>query len=225
MENNFFQSNGLTINDTFSMQGSLVSTIPPNSTSIYDSQNSSSLATKNFTNTLPNTNSSNQYPLQQNGSINISDSLVSLLSGIIIQSIHNGNPTLSDSSSNSSSSLKDNNTKLIAGSWKLDVNNGDITDFGANFEVISADGTETHWYEIHNFNTNEKIFFGNDNSIDLIGRLTFFEKNNRTNETTDALLAINNLQLIQLVFLDKDISNHFNNYPLYGTIDSINVKN
>jgi hypothetical protein len=91
--------------------------------------------------------------------------------------------------------------------------------------MISADGTETNWYKLHDFKSDEKLYFGNDNSIALNGKSTFFADNNHTNQTTDVLLTINNLQLIQLIFLDKDISNHFNNYPLYGTIDSINVKN
>jgi len=41
----------------------------------------------------------------------------------------------------------------------------------------------------------------------------------------DVLFSINNLELIQIKFLDKASANQFNDYPLYGTIDSINIRN
>lgn len=223
INNYFFKSNMLRINDTFSIRGSLVSTIPPN-LSIHD-DNSSNITSDNITNSLFNNNSSNQTNMPKNISSNISDDLVSLLSGIIIQSIHNGNPTLSNTSSDSISNSKETNPNLISGSWKLDVNNGNITDFVSNFEIISSNGTGIHWFELNNFKTNDKLYFGNDNSVFLNGKLDFLSDNNHTNETTNVLLTINNLQLIELIFLDKDISSKFNNYPLYGTIDAISIKN
>ena len=224
MENNIIQNNILTINDTFSMRGSLVSIIPPNLTSTHYSKNDNN-NTSNSINAVTNFNLPNNSTIQPNGSINLSDNLVSLLSGIIIQSINDGNPTLSNTSSPPISNLIQDNVNLISGSWRLDVNNGNITNFFSNFEMITPNGTNIHWYTLNNFKSNEKLFFGNDNSIDLIGKLGFIAKDSQTNETTNVFLSINNLQLIQLVFLDKNIAKYFNSYPLYGTIDTIDIKN
>ena len=83
-----------------------------------------------------------------------------------------------------------------------------------------------HWHSMNNFQSNEKLFLGNDNSAAINGKLDFFTgNNNTTKKTVDVLLSINNLELIQLTLLDKEIADHFQGFPLYGIIDSIKIKN
>jgi len=77
-----------------------------------------------------------------------------------------------------------------------------------------------------NFSTKEKVFLGDGDSAAVNGKLDFFTGiNNSTKKTANVLLTINNLELIQIIPLDKVVDSYFHGYPLYGTIDSIKIKN
>ena len=225
LKENIIGNKKLTINDTFSMEGSLLSTIP------YNNKNTS-IASNNTTKDilLQNTNNSinNQLTnLKDNpiGSSNISDNLVSLLSDIIIESINNGNPTLNNVNNSLNSQDKNSNKSLIFGNWKLDVQKGNVTNFEAKYKMVTLDGIKYHRYLLNNLKSTENLFFGNDYSIAINGKLDLFVGNNSSKEIADVLFSINNLELIQIKFLDKASANQFNDYPLYGTIDSIDIRN
>lgn len=248
----------LLINDTFSIDGSLISTIPlkmsssSSSSSVYSNDSNMTHSINTFNNKtnsqktieqgLAATNMSNVSSIQSikqqqqqqnllsntksNKSSNISDNLVSLLSGIIIESIHNGNPTINNANNSLTSKPTNNNDIILtSGKWHLDVENGNVTKFYSKFLMISANNTGFHWYSMKNFKSNEKLFLGNGNSAAVNGKLDFFTAKNSTKKTTNVLLTINNLELIQLTPLDNVISSYFHDFPLYGTIDSIKIKN
>jgi hypothetical protein len=44
-------------------------------------------------------------------------------------------------------------------------------------------------------------------------------------KNSEIIFLINNFELIQIIFLDNKIADHFHNFPLYGIIDSIEIKN
>ncbi len=236
-------NNELPINDSFSIDGSLISVILPKqilSTGDNTSNTSDNITNSEGNNSSHNHNSSissnisskrnpqslitNITNTHLNKSNNLSDNLVSLLSGIIIESIHNGNPTLNNGN-NSGSHNSNNNVKLISGKWSLRVQNGIVLDFDGKFQMISADGTDSHWYNIKNFNSKEKLFFDNDKSTAIYGKIDFTTDNDSLKKTSDVLLSISNLEVIQLTLIDKNLSNLFHGFPLYGTIDSIKIKN
>jgi hypothetical protein len=171
----------------------------------------------NITNVVPNSSDS------------ISDNLVSLLSGIIVESIQNGNPTINnepigEAPNNNKNNYKENEV-LVSGIWNMDVVNGNITNFNAKFVMITSNGTGFHWHSMGNLRTEGKLFLGKDDTATIEGKLDFFTGDNRTKQPTEVLVAINKLETIQITLLDKDISNHFFRFPLYGTIDSIKIKN
>jgi hypothetical protein len=261
---NLFKSYNLNINDTFSLEGTLISTIIPNistiysninteekkidnvlqpinttnnasqsgktieqelSTNIYNTVNTSSLSQR-MTPAITNPSLSNLTDIEPNGSDNISDNLVSVLSGIIIESIHNGNPTIIEEDSPLDSNVKGNKEIiLLSGKWKMDVQYGNITNFDSKFVMVTSNGTGFHWHTVNNLKTNEKLFLGKDDSAVINSKLDFVSGSNTTKETADVLLSINNLELIQLTIFDKEISSHFFGFPIYGTIDSIKIKN
>jgi hypothetical protein len=252
------------INDTFSIEGALISTMVQNLTSFYPN-------VYNFTegkqisdlpeSTIPTNNKSNNetdfgsqfdglqqeqeqeqqtlYPIpkpisqnttiiEPNASEALSDNLVSMLSGIILESIHTGNPTINNETIQPDSdniNSKKEDTILVSGKWKMDVENSNITNFNTRFVMITSNGTGFHWHSMGNLKTSEKFFLGKDDSATINGKLDFFTGNNTTKQPIDILLAINNLELIQITLLDKDISSHFYGFPIYGTIDSISFKN
>jgi len=265
--NKINDDNNLKINNTFSIEGSLISTIIQNLTSIY-SNNSEwekiphnttqsinaptngvnletplepDLLNNSFNSSLPpmdlqqqeqgmlfisDPNSSNINNTGLNEPDSISDNLVSMLSAIIIESIHNGNPTIIDENIQNNSSMKDSrDIILVSGKWKMDVKDGNVTNFDTNFVMITSNGTGFHWHSMKNFTTEEDLFLGIDDNSVINGKLDFFTGNNSTKKTVDVLLSINNLELIQIILLDKEISNHFYGFPIYGTIDSIKREN
>lgn len=254
IKKNMFKSYKLKINDTFSIEGSLISTIPLNMSSVYfNNITTQSINGSNNEKTIEQGSSSNNSksvsappvspqkllltakPMlqninntQSNESNNISDNLVSILSGIIVESINNGNPTINNKSTSSLdlNARSNKNIILATGKWDLDVQNGNVTNFATKFAMITSNGTGFHWHSMNNFQSNEKLFLGNDNSATINGKLDFFTGNdNTTKKTVDVLLSINNLELIQLTLLDKEIADHFQGFPLYGIIDSIKIKN
>jgi hypothetical protein len=267
IKKNIYSNYLLPINDTFSISGSLISTIPRNisagaagaaihsndnatqSTNTLNNKTNSQkikeqdLVASNTSNVsypesinqqqqkqtlLSNTKSSisNTTEAISNASSNISDNLVSLLSGIIIESIHNGNPTINNSNNNLTSKSKNNNDIiLVSGKWNMDVQNGNVTNYYSKFFMTSSNGTGFHWYSMNNFKTKEKLFLGDGDSAAVNGKLDFFSGNNSTKKTVNVLLTINNLELIQIIPLDKVIDSYFHGYPVYGTIDSIQIKN
>jgi hypothetical protein len=248
------------INDTFSIEGALISSIVQNLTSFYPTVHNytedkqifdspqSTMPTNNKSNNeaefglqfdgvqqqqqtlypIPKPISQNTTTIEPNASEALSDNLVSMLSGIILESIHTGNPTINNETIQPDSgdiNSKKEDTILVSGKWKMDVENGNITNFNTRFVMITSNGTGFHWHSLGNLKTSEKFFLGKDDSATINGKLDFFTGNNATKQPIDILLAINNLELIQIILLDKDISSHFYGFPIYGTIDSISFKN
>ncbi len=248
------------INETFSIEGSLISNIIQNFSLFYPNvynyteekqisgSRQSTIPTNNKSNnemefgspfeglqqnqqqtqySIPNPFSRNTTNIEQNSSETLSDNLVSMLSGIILESIHTGNPTINNETIEPDSDNKNNkeDTILVSGKWRMDVENSNITAFNTRFVMITSDGTGFHWHSMDNLKINGKFFLGKDDSATITGTLDFFTGNNTTKQPADILLAINNLEIIQITLLSKDISSHFFGFPVYGTIDSIKVKN
>jgi hypothetical protein len=65
---------------------------------------------------------------QLNQTDNLSNNLVSMLSGIIIQSIEKGNPTISNdgNTSDSGSLINKNISTIVSGNWKMNVNSSKV---------------------------------------------------------------------------------------------------
>ena len=56
-----------------------------------------------------------------------------------------------------SSPILDNRTDpqyVLTGNWNVIASNGSITDFGANFTMVSVNGTDRHIHSITNFKSN-----------------------------------------------------------------------
>ncbi len=238
-------------NDSFSFEGNIVSSISPSFINTTTQQNHNQPLKKNTTIqnnanlqiSIPNYAEINNAPsfpmhtelmsegvqsdigLTVNNTDNLSENLVSMLSGIIIQSIQNGNPTIVDKEMVLDPDSNNTNRMLLAGKWNIDINDGNVSDFQARFIMISTNGTGLHWHSLNNFKTIEKLYLGNDNNAIVKSKVDFFIGNNSTKKTTDIIFSVVNSELIQITFLDNEVASHFYNFPLYGTIDSIKISN
>lgn len=164
---------------------------------------------------------------QLNETDNLSNNLVSMLSGIIIQSIEKGNPTINnDGNTNDSSGLANKNiSTIVSGNWKMSVNSSEVTLFDSKFVMITSNAKGFHWHTINNFNGDGNAFFGNDDTVFMDGTLDLFTDDKLVAENSKVIIMINNFELIQIIFLDNKTADHFRNFPLYGIIDSIEIKN
>jgi hypothetical protein len=158
---------------------------------------------------------------------NLSNNLVSMLSDIIIQSIEKGNPTISnDKNTNDSDSLVKNNiSTIVSGNWKMNINSSKVEFFDSRFVMITSDAKGFHWHTINNFNGERNAYFGTDDTIFMDGTVDFFTDDKRVADNSRVVFMLNNFELLQIIFLDNKIADHFHNYPLYGIIDSIEIKN
>ncbi len=251
------KSERLDVNNTFALSGSLVSTLYPslvsnNELSENDQINSSSQPSSNLKNLDPNlspdqqiddtinTSNSSLMPNssqsingdnnsfgQFNQTDNLSNSLVSMLSGIIIQSIEKGNPTINKIGLNNDSGglMNKNISTIVSGNWRINVNSTEVVLFDSKFVMITSDAKGFHWHTINNFNSDDDIFFGTDDTIFMNGTVDLFTDNKLVAGNSKVVIMINNFELIQIIFLDNKIAEHFHNFPLYGIIDSIDIEN
>ena len=251
------KSERLDVNNTFALSGSLVSTLYPllvsnNESSENDQINSSSQPSSNLKNSGPNlspnqqiddtinTSNSSLMPNsaqsingdnnsfgQFNQTDNLSNSLVSMLSGIIIQSIEKGNPTINKIGLNNDSGglMNKNISTIVSGNWRINVNSTEVVLLDSKFVMITSDAKGFHWHTINNFNSDDDIFFGTDDTIFMNGTVDLFTDNKLVAGNSKVVIMINNFELIQIIFLDNKIAEHFHNFPLYGIIDSIDIEN
>ena len=164
---------------------------------------------------------------QFNQTDNLSNSLVSMLSGIIIQSIEKGNPTINKIGLNNDSGglMNKNISTIVSGNWRINVNSTEVVLLDSKFVMITSDAKGFHWHTINNFNSDDDIFFGTDDTIFMNGTVDLFTDNKLVAGNSKVVIMINNFELIQIIFLDNKIAEHFHNFPLYGIIDSIDIEN
>ncbi|HSA75540.1 MAG TPA: hypothetical protein VLE21_05060 [Candidatus Nitrosocosmicus sp.] len=250
-----FLSSTLGANDTFSLSGAAISTINLNSNLtkeygrlqtggiVYDDySNGSGNMKKSPSNEnvkenqvfeesrgLFSSNGSAQQPttlLASNQTDNLSNNLVSMLSGIIIQSIEKGNPTMNNVNLSDPLQLKRQNVSIIlAGNWQMSVIKSKVTIFDVTFVMITSNGTGFHWHSMNNLKNEMKTHFGTDDDIYLTGTVDFLTDNKVVSKDVKVAIMIDNLETVQFIILDDKISSHLYGYPIYGTVDKIEIPN
>jgi hypothetical protein len=112
--------------------------------------------------------------------------------------------------------------KLVSGTWSLNVSRGLVTDFHANFKLLTVNGIEKHFIEIINFqnNNNSSIAF-NQFSNTLINGFADIKIDNEIFQNRFPLtIQIFNINTIILTIKDETIGDIFYNNNLLGITDS-----
>jgi hypothetical protein len=112
---------------------------------------------------------------------------------------------------------------VLAGDWSLDVQDGNVSDFAANFTMVHIDGTERHIHELSNF------VMSNSSSIDTSGEEASFIFGTVDIATdgeprwtgTDALIIIEKNNVISISLATEDTEDHFMGQPIQGIVDSM----
>jgi len=116
---------------------------------------------------------------------------------------------------------------ILAGDWNLDVQDGNVSEFAATFTMVHTDGTERHTHDLSNFVSS------NSTTIDISGNGTSFIFGTVDVATdgepkwtgVDALITIENNNVITLSLATEDTEDHFGGQPIYGIVDSLTDEN
>lgn len=111
---------------------------------------------------------------------------------------------------------------ILSGDWNVLASNGNITDFSANFTMVSINGTDRHMHSITNFSSNvvaplildiHGTTFTGESDITTDGNVTW-----HAIQTTGTIAR---QDTIEITFNHENVNNHFQNQPIYGVVSSI----
>jgi hypothetical protein len=115
---------------------------------------------------------------------------------------------------------------VLTGEWNLDVHNGTITNFIANFLVSPMHGSLGHIHQITNFKDNEEkgmIQLTSDNSLSINGTVDFKINGRTIWNDVDILISIPKGSTFSIDSNDKETGNHFGNQQVYGIVTRLIV--
>jgi hypothetical protein len=138
------------------------------------------------------------------------------------------NPTGNFNATGSISSLVASNSRtadpqyVIVGNWNVLASNGNITDFGANFTMVSVNGTDRHMHSITNFSSNVVAPLILDvHGTTFTGESDITTDGNVMWQAIQTTVTIARQDTIKITFNHNNINNHFQNQPIYGVVFSI----
>jgi len=111
---------------------------------------------------------------------------------------------------------------VLSGDWSLSINGGALTNFGANFTKVLANGNRWHTHELINFKTNNNtIQLSPDESLSLPGTVDVKLNNTILWNNTKTIINISKGNTITINLNNEDTDNHFIGQPIYGIVKSI----
>jgi|SRR5215208_4041433 len=138
----------------------------------------------------------------------------------LVYVINNDNNT---SNTNITTLLLNSDKFVLSGDWSLSINGGVLTNFGANFTKVLADGNRWHTHELINFKTNNNtIQLSPDESLSLSGTVDVKLNNTIPWNNTKTIINISKGNTITINLDNEDTDNHFIGQPIYGIVKSIN---
>ena len=115
---------------------------------------------------------------------------------------------------------------VLDGKWKLEVVNGNATDFSSKFTMVHLDGTNRHYMILMNFKqdnaTAGAIQVQPDGTTTINGILDVIEKSDFLNPEFDNVntqITINKYNTISINVDDAQTNQHFASQPLRGVVD------
>jgi hypothetical protein len=113
---------------------------------------------------------------------------------------------------------------IVSGDWSLEVQDGNVTDFAANFTMVHTDGTGRHTHDVSNFEaSNSSAQLVQDGVTFIFGTSDIMTNGSSGWTGVDTLIVIENANAVSLTFSTDD--DHFKGQPLYGIVDSLTDEN
>jgi hypothetical protein len=116
---------------------------------------------------------------------------------------------------------------VLAGDWNLDVEDGSVSDFAANFTMVHIDGTERHTHELSNFvsSNSSTIDTSEEGTSFIFGTVDVATDGESAWTSVDALLIIEKNNVLSISLATEDTDDHFQGQPIYGVVDSMTDEN
>ncbi len=114
---------------------------------------------------------------------------------------------------------------ILTGDWILNVHNGTLTNFEANFLASPMDGSRGHIHQITNFSTNENamIQFTPNNSLSINGTADIKINGKTIWNNVDLSIIMSKGSTITIDPNDKQTDNHFGDQQVYGIVNRLIV--
>lgn len=115
---------------------------------------------------------------------------------------------------------------ILTGDWILNVHNGTLTNFEANFLASPMDGSRGHIHQITNFSTNENAmvqFTPNNNSLSINGTADIKINGKTIWNNIDLSIIMSKGSTITIDPNDKQTDNHFGDQQVYGIVNRLIV--
>jgi hypothetical protein len=122
--------------------------------------------------------------------------------------------------------LNEQTSYVLDGKWKLEVINGNVTDFSSKLTMVHLDGTNRHYMILMNFKqdnaTAGSIQVQPDGTTTIKGILDVIEKKDFLNPEFDDVntqITINKYNTISINVDDAQTNQHFAGQPIRGVVD------
>jgi hypothetical protein len=114
---------------------------------------------------------------------------------------------------------------ILSGDWTMNVDQGNLADFRAEFYTGPANGAENHTHQLGNFRIieNAPIQLGPDKSISLSGILDVGTNGNKAWDNVNATVDISKGRSITISLADEDTERHFMGQQIYGIVTGLTV--
>ena len=112
---------------------------------------------------------------------------------------------------------------ILSGDWQMNVNQGKLVDFRANFYTGPINGAENHTHQLGNFRVNENtpIQLSPDKSVSLSGILDVGTNGHKAWNNVNATVDISKGRAITISVADEDTERHFMGQQIYGIVKGL----
>jgi|SoiMethySBSTD1v2_1073268.scaffolds.fasta_scaffold02655_10 hypothetical protein len=114
---------------------------------------------------------------------------------------------------------------ILSGDWDMNVENGNLTDFRANFYTGPVNGAENHTHQLGNFTVieNTPLQLSPDKSISLSGILDVGTNGNNAWDNVNATVDVSKGRSITINLADEDTERHFMGQQIYGIVKGLRM--
>ena len=115
---------------------------------------------------------------------------------------------------------------ILTGDWILNVHNGTVTNFEANFLASPMDGSRGHIHQITNFSTNKNVMnqlTPDNNSLSVNGTADIKINGKTIWNNVDLSIILSKGITITIDPNDKQTDNHFGDQQVYGIVNRLIV--
>jgi hypothetical protein len=116
---------------------------------------------------------------------------------------------------------------LVGGDWGLKVENGNVTNFHANFTMVRTDGSEHHSHDITNFKVGNNTQFQLDpkGKTTINGTADYLVNGTSKWPGQDTTITIEKATILTIQPQEQEVKQHFQGQPIYGIALTITGEN